>query len=70
MTLKEWLDKNKMNYAGCAKMFGMTSKNPACNIMRYVKGDRIPHPDMMKIIKDKTNNEVQPNDFYENIWQK
>jgi hypothetical protein len=70
MTLEEWIKKENINYAKCAKLFGMDSKNPACNIMRYAKGDRIPHYKIMKIIFEKTNQQVQPNDFYENIWKK
>jgi len=70
MTLKEWMIKENLNLPQCAERFGMKSKNPSSNIMRYVNGERIPHFKMMKIIKEKTNNEVQPNDFYENIWKK
>ena len=70
MTLKEWIAKNKYSYSQTAQKFGIININPATNIQRYAKGERIPHPKVMKKIFDGTKKQVQPNDFYEEYWQR
>jgi hypothetical protein len=39
-------------------------------IMRYIRGTRIPNKEIMKVIFNKTNGKVTPNDFYQEIWNK
>ena len=70
MTLREWIAKNKYSYSQTAQKFGIININPATNIQRYAKGERIPHPKVMKKIFDGTKQQVQPNDFYEEYWQR
>ena len=70
MTLREWITKNKYSYSQTAQKFGIININPATNIQRYAKGERIPHPKVMKKIFDGTRQQVQPNDFYEEYWQR
>ena len=68
MTLKEWMIKNQMNQE-VAKYFHIDNTNPATNVSRYINGGRIPHQKIMKVIKEKTKNQVTPNDFYEDFWK-
>ena len=70
MRLKDWIKKKGYSYSETANVLKIHNFNPATNIIRYAKGDRIPHPDFMLKIKNGTNNEVQPNDFYEEYWEK
>ena len=69
MTLKEWMIKNQMNQREVAKYFHIDNTNPATNVSRYFNGGRIPHQKIMKVIKEKTKNQVTPNDFYEDFWK-
>ena len=70
MRLSEWIKKNNLSYSQAADTFGIININPATNVQRYAKGERIPHPKVMLKIVKGTNNQVQPNDFYEDYWQK
>jgi len=71
MTLKEYLDENKISsLTEAAKYFNLSGKNPSTNIMRYIRGTRIPNKEIMKVIFKKTNGKVTPNDFYQKIWSK
>ena len=70
MKLSDWLKKNNLSYSQAANKFGIININPATNVQRYAKGDRIPHPVVMKKIVVATNNKVQPNDFYEEYWER
>ena len=69
MTLKEWMIKNQMNQREVAKYFHIDNTNPATNVSRYINGGRIPHQKIMKVIKEKTKNQVTPNEFYEDFWK-
>jgi transcriptional regulator with XRE-family HTH domain len=69
MTLKEWIAKKKMTQKEVGKFLNIDNTNPATNVSRYVNGGRIPHQKIMKIIKEKTKNQVTPNDFYEDFWK-
>jgi hypothetical protein len=44
MKLSEWIKKNKLSYSQAANQFGIININPATNVQRYAKGQRIPHP--------------------------
>jgi hypothetical protein len=70
MKLSEWIKKNKLSYSQAANQFGIININPATNVQRYAKGQRIPHPVVMLKIFKATNKQVQPNDFYEEYWQR
>ena len=55
MTLKEYLDNHKISsLIDAARFFNLSGKNPSTNIMRYIRGTRIPNKEIMKVI-----NEVQ-----------
>ena len=73
MTLQEWIKKEGISNAEAARRLDVSSFNPSTNIGRWVSIDpksfRIPHEDNMLKIMRGTNNEVQPNDFYEHIWK-
>ena len=70
MKLSEWIKKNKLSYSQAANQFGIININPATNVQRYAKGQRIPHPLVMLKIFKATNKQVQPNDFYEEYSQR
>ena len=69
MKLKEWMIKNQMTQREVAKYFHIDNSTPATNVSRYINGGRIPHQKIMKVIKEKTKNQVTPNDFYEDFWK-
>ena len=71
MTLKEYLDNHKISsLIDAARFFNLSGKNPSTNIMRYIRGTRIPNKEIMKVIFKKTNGKVTPYDFYQKIWDK
>ena len=70
MKLSDWIKENKLSYSQAANKFGIININPATNVQRYAKGERIPHPKVMFKIFKATNKQVQPNDFYEEYWQR
>ena len=70
MKLSDWIKKNNSSYSQAANAFGIININPATNVQRYAKGERIPHPKVMFKIFKATNKQVQPNDFYEEYWQR
>jgi|TARA_R100000482_G_scaffold51704_1_gene18394 transcriptional regulator with XRE-family HTH domain len=70
MKLSDWIKENKLSYSQAANKFGIININPATNVQRYAKGERIPHPKVMLKIFKATNKKVQPNDFYEEYWQR
>ena len=70
MKLEKWIKDNKYSYAKAADHFKIQNINPATNVNRYAKGERIPHPIIMKKIYDATNQQVTPHDFYEQYWEK
>jgi hypothetical protein len=44
MTLKEYLDNHKISsLIDAARFFNLSGKNPSTNIMRYIRGTRIPN---------------------------
>ena len=56
MTLKEYLDNHKISsLIVAARFFNLSGKNPSTNIMRYIRGTRIPNKEIMKVIFNKTN---------------
>lgn len=61
MTLSAWLTKNELSPTEFARRL----RKPQGTIARYVSGDRIPAPSMMKLIMQATNGQVRPDDFYE-----
>ena len=67
MKLSDWIKKNNLSYSQAANAFGIININPATNVQRYAKGERIPHPKVMFKIFKATKKEVQPNNFYEDI---
>ena len=69
MKLSDWIKKNNLSYSQAANAFGIININPATNVQR-AKGERIPHPKVMFKIFKATNKQVQPNDFYEEYWQR
>ncbi len=62
MKLKHYLIMHQMTPAEFARQLGVTSRT---TIHRYVNGERMPSPEMMRKIYDATNGEVTPNDFYQ-----
>ena len=47
MKLSDWIKENKLSYSQAANKFGIININPATNVQRYAKGERIPHPKVM-----------------------
>lgn len=61
MTLQEYLDAKDLTPIQFAAQVGVTDES----IRRYVRGVRLPSPEMMRRIARKTRGEVMPNDF---LW--
>lgn len=59
--LRDFLDKNKLSYAKFGKAIGRHRSQ----VEKYVNGKCKPKKEAMKRITTFTNNEVQPNDFYD-----
>lgn len=60
MTLSEWLKREGLSATDLAKRMN----KPQPTIARYVNGQRMPEPPVMKEIFEITGGEVAPNDFY------
>lgn len=60
MKLKDWLEKERLTVTDFARRL----KKPQPTVARYVNGDRIPEPEIMRDIARETSNEVMANDFY------
>ena len=61
MQLKGYLSDNKIT----VRQFSVMSDIPEDTLHKYIYKVRIPNKQNMKIIYQKTNGEVTPNDFYE-----
>lgn len=59
MTLHEYLKIRDMKPSVFAAEIGV----PSSTVTRVLKGERSPGLDLMRIIRDKTGGQVQPNDF-------
>ena len=60
MKLKEYIDKHRLSYTIVGKSIGVSTEA----VRRYVRGERIPQPDVMPRIVNYTSGAVTPNDFY------
>ncbi len=60
MTLKDYLEKNKMTTYQFAKEIRL----PQRQVYRYFKQESVPRPDVMNIIYYATKKKVTPNDFF------
>jgi len=60
MKLKDFLEKEGISNAEFAKRIGVSKMT----ISRYVRGEAIPKPDIMRRIVKDTKNKVTANDFY------
>lgn len=59
MTLKEYMDRNQIEPEVMAARLGVS----VSGLMKWVREQRIPRPDMMHAIAEATNGAVTPNDF-------
>ena len=59
MKLAEYLSARGLKPSAFAAEIGV----PPSTITRVLNGERSPGLDLMRIIRDKTGGEVQPNDF-------
>lgn len=62
MTLKEFINQQKIALESFCKEIGLGAST---SIYRYIRGERIPAPDVMRRIYVVTGGSVQPNDFYD-----
>ena len=62
MKLHEYLMTYQMSPAEFAKQLGVGSR---MTVHRYLRGTRMPSPEIMRRIVDVTGGRVQPNDFYD-----
>jgi len=60
MNLQTYLDTNAI---APAKFAGSINVTPTA-LGRYLSGDRIPRPDVLRRIVSETQGKVQPNDFF------
>lgn len=60
MTLSEYLRINRLT----ATAFASRISRSVSTVTRAVKGDVIPNLTTMHVIKNETDGQVQPNDFY------
>lgn len=61
MQLREWLIKNGKTPDQFRREIGLSA---SASVYRYLCGKRIPRPEIMERIRQATNGEVQPNDFF------
>lgn len=59
MTLEAYLRAKGITHRQFADLVGCAQPT----VTRFIQGQRIPSPDLMRAIADKTNGEVTPNDF-------
>lgn len=62
MNLSEYLNKTGTSAENFASLIGAGSK---ATVYRYLAGTRRPSEGMMQKIKEATNGQVTPNDFYQ-----
>ena len=60
MKLSEWLHKNNTSAADFAESIDLSVQAA----YKYIGGERIPRPEIMKRISEVTLGAVTPNDFY------
>jgi hypothetical protein len=68
--LLKFQEDNKFSNKEMAKLFGLKGTNPMVTYLRWRNCQRLPHPKLMKVITEKTNNLLTPNDFYEAWYEK
>lgn len=62
MKLAQYLTDNRISYSEFATVIGVANGTV---VHRYASGKRIPEPATMARIVEKTDGQVQPNDFYD-----
>ena len=60
MKLREYLDDRKLT----AKAFGGSIGVSGHAVLKWIRGERVPRPEIMAKIVKATSGAVQPNDFY------
>lgn len=60
MTLKDWLEREKLSNVEFARMIDRTPEA----VRRYANGERIPDKETMPLIVDRTRGFVTANDFF------
>lgn len=60
MTLKEWLTRKNVSISEFQKRIGVNSYS---TVRRYVLGERVPRPAIMRKIIAETGGKVTANDF-------
>jgi transcriptional regulator with XRE-family HTH domain len=61
MTLADYLTQHSITHQRFAELLGCQQPT----VTRFVKGQRVPSPELMRLIAEKTNGAVTANDFYE-----
>lgn len=62
MTLNEFLQIEGITPAEFGRMLGLKSRS---SVFRYLTGQRVPKPEVMKKIKELTNGKVTANSFHQ-----
>ena len=62
MKLETWLSGSNKTIAQFRKELGVSS---IATTYRYLRGERIPRPEIMRRISEITNGQVTPDDFYD-----
>ena len=65
MTLEKFRKLKGLSHKKLAEFFGITGKSPGSTIFRWCNKERIPRPEFMKLISEKTKRKVKPSSFYE-----
>ena len=62
MNLRQWMDRDGVTVPDLQGRIGVGSRN---TVYRYLRGEQIPEPKIMRRIVAETGGAVTPNDFYE-----
>tara|TARA_R100001530_G_scaffold129817_2_gene100350 strand:- start:2607 stop:2801 length:195 start_codon:yes stop_codon:yes gene_type:complete len=63
MTLEQFRKKQNLSYKELAAFLGIKG-SPASTVFRWIKGERLPKRQSMKLIEKKTQGKVKPASFY------
>lgn len=60
MKLKTYIEAHRLSYETAAALIGNVSRSA---VIKWCRGERVPHPDQLRRIYAVTDGAVTPNDF-------
>jgi len=64
MTLEQFRKNKNLSYKQLAALLGIKGVSPESTVFRWIKGERLPKKQSMKLIEKKTQGKVKPASFY------